>query len=235
MNHRNVKGKIRAMTQRGGEPFERGREWFSITHHEDGQITLRAQCELDDRAILRDVIYTVTPDFAPHDCFIRLQREGQFLGSGWMRFADDHAECEVFNVEFGRVSQRLPLRKPAAGFGTHPVTCDMLLLAGFDHSLGDTIQPSKGILMSSLEHDGSSGPMLSTISYGIEYLGRDSVDTPVGSFEADHYRFLLEGSFPEDHPMQEVWCIPDTYMFVKVTVGGYINTTFELVELEGGT
>ena len=232
MNHKNIRGTIRAITQRDGKPFERGREWFSITRHEDGQTTLRAQCELDDRSILRDVVYTVDSDLKPHDCFIRLQHNGAFLGSAWFRFASDFAECEVFNKDFGRVSQRLPLGQPAAGFGSHPVTCDMLLLAGFDHSRPDEVQRASGILMSSLQHDGSSGPMLSTIEFGIQYLGRETVDTPAGTFEADHYRFLLDGSFPEDHPVQEVWCVPETYMFVKVTVGGYINTVFELVELE---
>ena len=232
MKHKNVRGKILAMTERDGKPFERGREWFSITYHEDGQRTVRAQCELDDRHLLRDVIYTLGPDLRPLDAFVRLTRAGKFLGSGWCRFTGSEAECEVFNVQMGRVSQRVPLAAPATGFGTHPVTCDALLLAAFDHSKPEKAQPAVGILMSSMEHDGSSGPLLSPINFAIEYLGRENVTTRVGTFEADKYRFLLEGSFPEDHPVEEIWCIPETYQFVKVRVGGYINTTFELVEYE---
>lgn len=232
MNHRNVRGKILAMTERDGQPFERGREWFSITHHEDGQRTVRAQCELDDRHLLREVIYTLGPDLKPLDCFVRLHKAGRFLGSGWCRFGEREAECEVFNAQMGRVSQRVPLDRPATGFGTHPVTCDALLLAAFDHSRPEKVQPALGVLMSSMEHDGSSGPLLSQIKFAIEYLGREQVVTPAREFEADHYRFILDGSFPEDHPIEELWCIPGTYQFVKVRVGGYINTTFELVEYE---
>jgi hypothetical protein len=232
MRHKNVRGKISALTERDGKPFERGREWFSITYHEDGQRTVRAQCELDDRQLLRDVVYTLTSDFKPADCFIRLHRAGKFLGTGWCRFQDKFAECEVFNAETGRISQRIPLSSPLTGFGTHPVTCDALLLRAFDHSKPEKVQKADGVLMSSLQHDGSSGPMLSPISFGIEYLGRDEVTTPVGTFEADKYQFLLDGSFPEEHPTEEIWCIPETLMFVKVRVGGYINTTFELVEYE---
>lgn len=232
MKHRNVRGKILAMTTRDGQPFERGREWFSITYHEDGQRTVRAQCELDDRYVLRDVIYTLDVNLRPRDCFVRLHHRGRFLGTGWCRFTKHEAQCEVFNVEMGRVSQRLPLCRPAAGFGTHPVTCDALLLASYDHSNVNHVQPARGILMSSLKHDGSSGPLLGKIDFAIEYLGRESVVTEPRVFEADKYRFLLEGSFPEDHPIEEIWCVPDTYQFVKVRVGGYINTTFELVQYE---
>lgn len=232
MKHRNVRGKIVAITEKDGQPFERGREWFSITHHEDGQRTVRAQCELDDRELLRDIIYTLTPDLKPADCFIRLHRKGLFLGSGWCRFAEDYAECEVLNAEMGRVSQKYPLPRRANGFGTHPVTCDALLLAAYDHSRPEKVQIQTDMLMSSMQHDGSSGPLLSPIRFGIEYCGRESVKTPVGSFDADKYRFVLEGSFPDEHPMEELWCVPETYQFLKVRVGGYINTTFELVEYE---
>lgn len=232
MKHKTVRGKIAAMTERDGKPFERGREWFSITHHEDGQRTLRAQCELDDRELLREVVYTVRPDLTPADCFIRLHKSGKFLGSGWFRFEENFAECEVYNSRMGRVTQTYPLGSRAKGFGNHPVTCDALLLSIFDHSRPERVQPAHGVLMSSLEHDGSSGPMLSGIEFGIEYLGRETIQTKVGEFETDHYRFILDGSFPDAHPVEELWCIPETYMFVKVTVGGYINTSFELVELE---
>lgn len=220
------------MTTRDGQPFERGREWFSITYHEDGQRTVRAQCELDDRYLLRDIVYTLRSDMTPHDCFVRLHKNGAFLGTGWCRFEGMNAECEVYSVQMGRVSQRYTLQHPSAGFGSHPVTIDSLLLSNFNHAIPDLIQPARGILMSSMEHDGSSGPLLSGIDFKIEYLGREMVVTPVGPFEADHYRFILEGSFPDEHPVEEIWCIPDTYMFVKVVVGGYINTTFELVEYE---
>ena len=232
MKHRNVRGKILAITEREGRRFERGREWFSITHHEDGQRTVRLQCELDDRYLLRDVVYTLTADLKPADCFIRLHRKGRFLGSGWCRFADDFAECEVFNSEMGRVSQRYPLARRASGFGTHPVTCDALLLAAYDHDRPEKIQIQNDVLMSSMQHDGSSGPLLSPITFGIEYCGREQVTTPVGAFEADKYRFVLEGSFEDEHPTEELWCVPGTFQFLKVRVGGYINTTFELVELE---
>ncbi len=230
MKHTNYRGKVVCMTVRDGKPFERGREWFSITSHEDGQRTLRMQCELDDRHLVRDVTYTLDPQLRPLDCFVRLHKKGRFLGSGWCRFGDGEAECEVYNATLGRVSQRVALRSPARAFGMHPINADALLLTAFDHSRPERIQPAHDVYISSFEHDGSSGPMVLPIAFQIEYLGREAVQTRVGTFEADHYRFLLEGTFPSDHPTEEIWCMPDTYFLVKAQVGGYINTTFELVE-----
>lgn len=230
MKHVNYRGKVACMTVRDGKPFERGREWFSITSHEDGQRTLRMQCELDDRHLVRDVTYTLDPQLRPLDCFVRLHKRGRFLGSGWCRFTPEEAECEVYNVQIGRVSQRVRLPGPVRAFGTHPVNVDALLVTAFDHSKPERIQPARDVYISSLEHDGSSGPMVLPVPFAIEYLGREQVETRAGVFEADRYRFLLEGSFPTDHPTEEIWVVPETYFFVKAHVGGYINTTFELVE-----
>ena len=230
MKHTNYRGKVSCMTVRDGKPFERGREWFAITSHEDGQRTLRMQCELDDRHLVRDVTYTLDPQLRPLDCFVRLHKHGQFLGSGWCRFTATEAECETYSAQLGRVSQRVGLAAPARAFGMHPVNGDALLVTAFDHSKPELIQPAHNVFISSLEHDGSSGPLVLPIGFSIEYLGREPVATKAGTFEADHYRFLLERTFPADHPTEEIWCMPETYFFVKAQVGGYINTTFELVE-----
>ncbi len=76
---RNMRGKILYI---GDDDKERGREWFSFSFREDGQITLRAYCEIDDARVERDVVYTMSSDFRPLDCFVRLHSAGKFLGTG---------------------------------------------------------------------------------------------------------------------------------------------------------
>ncbi len=90
----------------------------------------------------------------------------------------------------------------------------------------------RGAMLTSLEHDGCSGPLLAPIDFAIEYVGPETIDVPAGRLETDHYRFLLEGTLPQDHPTEELWCIPEDFIFVKITVGGYMNASFELAELE---
>ena len=87
-------------------------------------------------------------------------------------------------------------------------------------------------MLTSLEHDGCSGPLLAPIDFRIEYMGREKLRAPAGKFDTDHYRFHLEGTLPKEHPTEELWCIPDDFIFVKIVVGRYMNASFELVELE---
>ena len=82
MKHRTIRGKILYPDNDTGET---GREWFTITVQPDGRRTLRAQCEMDDRGLLRDVIYSVDTDWYPLDCFVRLSIEERLTvraGSG---------------------------------------------------------------------------------------------------------------------------------------------------------
>ena len=237
MNHRNVRGKILYTAERDGKNLESGREWFSMTVHEDGQRTVRSHCEIEqglvaDRTVIRDVTYTVDRDFKPLDGFVRLHRSGEYLGSGWFRVTDGLAECESHNVLDGRVSQRFELDKPVPSLGAHALTCDILHLGRFDHGTGEPIQAVRGAMLTSLEHDGCSGPLLASIDFDIEYVGRETIEVPAGRMETDHYRFLLEGTLPQEHPTEELWCIPEEFIFVKITVGGYMNARFELAELE---
>jgi hypothetical protein len=236
VNHKTLRGKILYFTEQNGPRREFGREWFSITRHEDGQQTLRAQCEIDagvvaPRDVLRETIYTMDARFRPIDCYNRLHSNGKFLGAGWMRFTESEAECEALSATHGRISQRIALERPAQSLGSHPLSCDALHLPRFDHARAERIQPQPDVWMTSLEHDGCSGPLLASMPLGIEYCGREWITVPAGRFETEHYRFLVAGSMPREHPTEDVWCLPGSYVFVKATVGGYMAASFELVEL----
>jgi len=240
MKHRTVRGKVLYYAVRNGEREQFGREWFSMTAHEDGEHTLRAQCELDPgvagpRGLLREVIYSTDARFRPIDCYNRLHADGKFLGAGWMRFTETEAECQTLSATHGRVSQRVVLSQPARSLGSHPLSSDALNCPRYDHSRPERIQHQPDLWMTSLEHDGSSGPMLGSLPLDIEYCGRETVTVPAGTFETDHYRFLITaktGSEAREHPTEDLWCLPEGYVFVKATVGGYLSALFELVEFE---
>lgn len=224
MKHRTIRGKILYLDN---ETRETGREWFTITVQPDGRRTLRAQCEMDDRRLLRDVIYSVDADWYPLDCFVRLSIEERLTGTGWFRFTDRLAECETFTAAAGRLSQRRDLTERTPSFGAHPVVCDIWHLARFDRSKGERIQTSRNVLLSAREPDGGSGPMFSAMDLTIEYVGREEVTVPAGTFEADHFRFLLDnvGMEPE-----ELWCVGEDFLPIKIAYPIF-NATYELAEL----
>jgi hypothetical protein len=230
MDQRNVRGKILYI---GSDGAERGREWFSMTFHEDGQHTLRAHCEIDDTEVIREVTYTMDQNWRPLDCFNRLHVNRKFLGTGWVRVDGAEAECEVLNTTLGRVSQRVSLDGPAHSLTVHPLTCDVFHCAGYDHGSSQNPQTLTNVLSTSPLPNGGSGPFLSVGQVTVQYDGREEITVPAGTFEVDHYHFVLKPQ-PDGTPRREdVWCLPEDFTFVKVTVDGFLkNSRYELVEYE---
>ncbi|MCB2109359.1 MAG: hypothetical protein KDE14_16740 [Rhodobacteraceae bacterium] len=235
---RNIRGKILYV---GDDKKERGREWFGFTFRKDGQITLRAYCEMDDIQLERDVVYTMDHKFRPLDCFIRLHKDGKFLGTGWIRVSDTEVECEVFNSGFGRVQQIFPLTSPALNLGAHPLANDALVLASFDHSRPERVQTQSGWLTTSPLLYGSAGPLIGMRSGTIEYVGPERITVPAGIFDTHHYRFPPtpgNALHPSGTPgSEDIWVTHPHYTFVRAEVYGYLtNETgygyYELAELE---
>lgn len=233
---RNTRGKLLYI---GDDDKERGREWFSFSYREDGQVTLRAYCEIDDGRVERDVVQTMTPEFHPLDCFVRLHVGGKFLGTGWIRVSEDEAECEVYSAALGRVRQVVPLKQPATSLVSHPLSSDSLLMAGFDHSKPDRIQRWGGGLSTSPLLDGASGPLISVGGErGTEYVGAERITTPAGTFDTHHYRMLMNRTRADGtKTAYEIWCTHPDYVFIRGEVRGYLNNKtgsgyYELVEWE---
>lgn len=226
---RSFAGLIEAV---GDDVGLRGTERFSICVAPDGSRTLHATCEIFDRHVSKDVVYSVDAEWRPIDAYVRLLKHGSLFGTGWFRFGADAVELESWNRDLGRISQRVELKRQLRSFGPHPLSCDIWHLAAFDHARPERVQRMHDTMLSSLEHDGCSGPMLHPLEFGIEYIGRERIRVRAGEFEVDRYQFRLEGALPQEHPLEELWCIPEDFVIVKIRVGGYLATTYELVEFE---
>jgi hypothetical protein len=215
-----------------GDPYERGREWVTVSVSPDGSRTLTARCEIDDSAVERHVIYAVDERWQPVDASIRLSVGGRFVGSGWFRFDDATAECETFMTNGGRVSQRVSRASgsgaEATSFGAHPVSCDVWHLGGYRPSGTSAAVLRHTAFMSSLLPNGASGPMLSTMTYGVEELGIEDVTVPAGTFACHHYRYVFDDGHPDEH----VWYTGDDLVLVKLR-WDLLRTTYVLTELTG--
>lgn len=236
MKHRTLRGKI-LYTSRKPERMgaERGRESFIITVHGDGKRTLRACCEIDDPpTVLRDVVLSVDADYYPLDCFTRLTIDDKFEGSGWMRFTESRAETEAFSARDGRISQRFDLTRRVRWLASHPIAGDGMGFAIFDRTRGPGKVFFPDMMVTSPDHRGATGPLLFKLGFGLEYLGDEEVAVPAGTFDAHHFRYVdTAGQLPEEHPQYDVWCTADEdCVFLRGAVGGYMQTFYELVELE---
>jgi len=211
---------------------DRGREIFTINVHKDGKRSIAANCQIDDRpSVMRDITYSVTKDWTPMDCFVRLSVDDKFMGTGWFRFADDYAECETFTSLEGRVTQKMDLKEKLLSFQNHAIACDAWHFAHFDVSKGRGVQMMDPFLLSSPDHRGATGPMLYPIAMGMDYVGEEKITVQAGTFDAYQFQFVSAPGLPEEHPLYNIWCTSDgNYMFLKGEVGGYMQTYYELVE-----
>ncbi len=211
---------------------ERGREYFVITKHSDGSRTCSANCQIDvEPSVMRDITYSLDPDWFPTDCFVRISVGDRFMGSGWFRFAPTFAECETYTAVEGRVTQRMELEKPLVSFQNHAIVCDSWHFKQYDLSKGPGTHVIEPLLLSSPDHRGATGPMLFRIGMGIEFVKKEKITVKAGTFRALHFRFISSPGLPQEHPLYDVWCTDDgEYLFLRAHVGGYMMTAYELSE-----
>jgi hypothetical protein len=235
MAHRTLRGTIRYTSNKPDRlGQERGREYFMLTCQADGIRTLHAHCEIDDAPnVVRDVLLSMDALGRPLDATVRLTVGDRFEGVGSMRFSEQLAECETLNQRDGRISQRLDLKARVPCLGAHPICGDALSLRLYDLSAGPGRQFFSNLMLTSPDHRGASGPLLFPLGFGLEYVGEERVTVAAGQFDARHFRYVdTAGQLPQEHPPYDVWCTADDdYVFLKGTVGGYMQTYYELTEL----
>jgi hypothetical protein len=240
MPHPTLRGTIRytsAKPERAGA--ERGREHFLWSDQPDGTRVVHAHCQIDDAPdVLRDVTLAVDATGRPLDGYVRISVGGRFEGSGFFLFGERAAECESFNRGAGRlpqrVRQRIELNERVRGLGAHPICGDALMLRVYDLAQGPGRAYYPNMMLTSPDHRGATGPALFALGFGLEYVGPERVTVEAGSFDALHFRYVdTAGQLPEEHPPYDVWCTADgQYLFLKGGVGGYMQTRYELVEVQ---
>lgn len=235
-DHKTYRGKI-LYTSKKPERMdqERGREYFMINVHANGKRTMIAHCEIDDRpAVMRDITYSLDKNWLPMDCFVRISVNDDFMGSGWFNCTDDSIECEAFTKLEERVSQEMKTldRKPPHSFQNHAIAADAWHMRMYDRDKGG-VQSIPELLLSSPDHRGATGPMLFRAGLTLQFVGEEQVTVGAGTFDALHFQMLSADGLPEAHPPYDVWCTNDeNYIWLCGGVAGYMQTWYELVELE---
>jgi hypothetical protein len=237
MSHTSLRGVIRYTSKKPERmDQERGREYFNLTRQADGIDVLHAHCEIDDQPnVLRDVVLALRhADSSPVDCSVRLSVGDRFEGTGWMRFADGEVECESFNQRDGRISQRVPTPARVRWLQSHPIIGDALLMRLYDLDQGPGKQFFQDLYLTSPDHRGATGPLLFRTGFALVYVGDEDLAVAAGRFRARHFQVTdTAGNLPEEHPPYEVWCTADEdYILLKAGAGGYMQTHYELAELE---
>lgn len=221
--------------RRASDGGQWGEEEWSITRGADGIRAMQAHCEMTfgGENTARDSILSVHHDFHPHDAFVRIMREGRVTGTGWFRFTDTEATCESWTEAEGRISQAMPITRPIRGFGIHAVQGDGWLGSTFPYDKGPGhVQFFGRNLLHSLHHFGATGPFIVTSGSGLRYVGPETVTVPAGTFDCHRIAFV---GLTNNHPDYDMWLSTDgDFLYVKGVVGGYMDSVFELTDLDGG-
>lgn len=223
MKHRNYRGRIDYFDQKTGL---NGREWFTVTVQPDGSRTMRCHCEMDDPELLRDVTLSVNARWEPEDCFIRLVKKSQFVGSGWFRFTDRAIECETFMADAGRVSQTIEVESRVRIFACHPLMADGWQTSQFDHSRAERVQTVRPWAHPSPLPDGSTGPLAGVGFKTMEYKGEEDVTVPAGTFRCQRYD--LTASDPTKPPLI-TWVHGKDHQLVRLR-WDVLNADYQLAE-----
>jgi len=114
----------------------RGREDFSITENRDGTATLTALAITDDSKFVRHVVYTKARDGRPRDVFVRLQVNGDLVGTGYFRLEGDTLHITTDTAMTGHTVQAV--KAPADFFSvvTHSVMLDGWITLNYDWEVG---------------------------------------------------------------------------------------------------
>jgi len=225
--HRHYRGKMLYLTDDIGEM---GREFFSVTIQPNGERTLRAQCEMDDDRLLRDVTLTVDKEWRPQDAFLRLTVDGVLLGSSWFHFGSRHAQCEGNTRSEGRFRQTFSTERDIESFGTHALHGDAWVVGRLRNWRGQPADFSLATFASSHLPNGASGPLLLPCGPGfsrIHDLGLIDVEVAAGQFTCRHIRIEVPGV--DDF---EVWAGGEDCLPVRLR-SEKLRQSYELIELDG--
>lgn len=226
-SHRSYRGKMLYITDGVGEM---GREYFSVTVQADGTRTLRAQCEMDDFRLLRDVVLTVNALWEPIDAFVRLAIAGKTVGSSWFCFDGQRAEVQGRTAAEGRISRTLPMNGVSESFGTHALHGDSWVVGRLRNWKGDPDAFPLATFATSTMANGGSGPDLIPLSGGYSRIvdqGDKTITVPAGTFDTRHIRIIVPNVDDFD-----VWAGGEDCLPVKSTSRG-LKQTYEMVHVEG--
>lgn len=227
MAFRSYRGRMVYRTNGVGET---GREFFSVTVHPDGTRTLRAQCEMDEDRLLRDVVLTVDARWRPRDAFVRLTIADEFVGSTWYRFGEDHAECQGYTAREGRFSQRFAMPQGTACLGTHALHGDAWTVGRLRQHDGPAAGFQFVTFAVSVLANGGSGPTLIPVRPDFAQVsdrGEETLEVIAGRFRARHVRIEVPGVDYFD-----VWAGGEDCLPVKLT-SDTLGQNYELIAIEG--
>lgn len=219
---RMVAGRI---IYRDGSGADIGRERFELADHAGGH-TLRALCEMDDIALLRDVTIALDLDWKPLDGFCRVTKAGRTAAAAWFAVGPGAVSVDGIVEAQGRIGRCLPTEAPLAYLGLHPLQGDALIVALRGNADPGVFVPIDGVT-NSISVNGDEDLDAVPVRIDVAFLGHEEIDVAAGRFAARHFQLRWK----DDWPPADLWVREQDCVFLKMR-WSMIENWYELGELE---
>jgi hypothetical protein len=207
-----------------GDGRETGRERFDLIT-QDGGITLRAFCEMDEVALSRDVTLSMDRKWQPLDGFCRLTRRGRREAAMWFDVGQHEIRLTNWVADGPSEIGKLPLDTPLVYLGLHPLQGDALIVnaRGVDR-IGDFV--AIDAMTNSISPDGDNAVGLRRVTIDVAYVGKEVVTVAAGQFLARRYALRWDPKWPAAN----LWVREHDCVFVQME-WSFADARYELVEL----
>jgi hypothetical protein len=198
-----------------------GRELFSVSSEIDGSSVLRAQCMMDDDALVRDCLLCLDPENHPLEAFVRTIEGGRMLGSGHYRFEPSRILADILPANGS--PQRIERAEACRFFGTHSLVNDGWIV----RALGGETRAELTVHANSVAANGGGLPGLHATRAVVEEHGTQRRQVVAGSFECRHVTVTYG-----DYPPIEMWLCEqlDVLAFMR---WDHLDGHYELLSLSG--
>ncbi len=202
-----------------------GRERFDVSI--DGRRrVLRAITEFDDRGVLRDTNWTLSPDGAPLEGFVRDVVHGELEMHGWFRVSGRVVEYQGWAATAGRLSRTVEAPQPVEHLGLHSIVADCLVAARRGPTAPGVERAAVCVTQSMADY-GLGGYGLHVVRPLVTYVGRESIDVAAGRFDGEHFRVRWSDQVPK---YSDFW-VSDDFLPLRL-LGASGEVSYELVELD---
>lgn len=209
-----------------GEGNERtGSEYFSVSRHRGGGVTLRAVCEmyLEQDDLVRDTILSLDATNMPEQAYLKTVQHGAHVGSAWYRFAGKTVTADIQPPSKARHTLTRSFDASPDFFGTHSLVNDAWLARVLPAGQDKKTLPS--LLSSSLAANGSGVPGLFITQAFISSLGPETITVAAGTFACTHYQVTYG-----DYPPLDMWVTGREYLLALMS-WSHLSGRYELLSL----
>lgn len=211
---RTITGEMDCRTLDKGEPC--GREHWTLTVQADGSRTMRSFFDGGRDAQQINVVYRADAAFHFLEAFSNAYSKGKPIGSGF--YVADGGQLQVVTRDgTGFHAEQLPLPERFSVL-LHPPSLDGWHFGQYDMARGGP-QPVSTFVFGAVD----GGPRVAAFPITLEFVGRERITVPAGTFDTEHFRFGRN---------TDVWTMGTDRIMVRHEYRKS-NTRFELGRISG--